>query len=463
MIFCLSALWVAFLPEKTSPPAVSRPSGRLAGWLATAPKPAFTLFAMTAAFSTYFCMYAFRKPFAAADFKDLHSAWFGEMQLKSLLVISQTIGYAISKFLGIKLCSEAQPHRRSQALVGLIVFAELALVAFGLLPVETKFLALFANGLALGMVWGLVVWYLEGRQTSELLLAGLSCSFIIASGITKDVGSALMSPPDWASGFLGSGISEMWMPAATGVVFLPMYLFSVWCLGQLPKPSSEDESARSVREVMNSAHRLAFVKQFFWGLLMLTVTYFFLTAYRDFRDNFQRQLFEALNYPYDSNKLIVSRSEMIVAFVVTGTLALLNMIKDNRRGLMGAYAIMTGGLVLMGAATYLHRAGMISGFWWMTLVGTGAYLAYVPYGSVLFDRLIASTRVVGTAVFAIYVADALGYTGSVGVLLFKEFGQKDISYLAFFEQFTIYLSIFGTVFLIGSCIYFLTRHRHAEG
>ena len=153
---------------------------------------------------------------------------------------------------------------------------------------------------------------------------------------------------------------------------------------------------------------------------------------------------------------------MIVGFTVTGALALLNLIKDNRRGLIGAYVIMVSGLVLMGAATYLHRANVIDGFWWMTLVGTGAYLGYVPYGSVLFDRLIASTRVVGTAVFAIYVADALGYTGSICVLLYKDFGQKDISYLQFFEQFTLYLSMFGSVFLIGSCIYFLTRHRHAE-
>ena len=53
----------------------------------------------------------------------------------------------------------------------------------------------------------------------------------------------------------------------------------------------------------------------------------------------------------------------------------------------------------------------------MILTGTGAYLAYVPYGSVLFDRLIASTRTVGTAVFAINVADSIGYAGSIGVML----------------------------------------------
>ena len=44
---------------------------------------------------------------------------------------------------------------------------------------------MFFNGLPLGMIGGLVVRYLEGRRASELLLAALSCSFIVASGAVK--------------------------------------------------------------------------------------------------------------------------------------------------------------------------------------------------------------------------------------------------------------------------------------
>jgi len=39
--------------------------GRLKTWLAAAPAPILTLFAIATSFSAYFCMYAFRKPFAA--------------------------------------------------------------------------------------------------------------------------------------------------------------------------------------------------------------------------------------------------------------------------------------------------------------------------------------------------------------------------------------------------------------
>ena len=72
-----------------------------------------TIYGIVAAFSTYFCMYAFRKPFSAATFKaDDGSALVflsTGIELKTALVISQILGYALSKYVGIKLCSEVSP------------------------------------------------------------------------------------------------------------------------------------------------------------------------------------------------------------------------------------------------------------------------------------------------------------------------------------------------------------------
>ena len=120
---------------------------------------------------------------------------------------------------------------------------------------------------------------------------------------------------------------------------------------------------------------------------------------------------------------------------------------------------MTGGVVLLGASTALLQLHLISGFWWMTLTGLGSYLAYVPYGSVLFDRLIASTRTVGTAVFAIYLADAIGYTGSVGVQLYKDLAAGSVSRLGFFTGLTWFMCALGVVCLLGSAAYFARRTR----
>ena len=74
------------------------------------------------------------------------------------------------------------------------------------------------------------------------------------------------------------------------------------------------------------------------------------------------------------------------------------------------------GTLMIAAATAAFGLGWVDGLTWMILIGVGLYLAYVPYGCVLFDRLIAATGVVGTAVFMIYVTDAFGYVGSIGVL-----------------------------------------------
>ena len=252
------------------------------------------------------------------------------------------------------------------------------------------------------------------------------------------------------------------MPFVTGLIFLLPFLLSVWLLNQIPQPTEDDMQARVERRTMDGAQRWRFVKQFLPGLLMLMIAYFFLTAYRDFRDNFGVEIFRQLGYG-ETEKAIFTRSELWVAFGVLGAMAMLNLIKSNRWGLIGAFAIMTAGVAMMGVGTLLHEAEKISGLTLMILCGLGSYLAYVPFGTVLFDRLIASTRTAGTAVFAIYVADAIGYSGAICVLLSKDLLAADVSRLEFFRYFTYMMSILGMVLLIASCCYFSFCHTAKHG
>jgi hypothetical protein len=202
------------------------------------------------------------------------------------------------------------------------------------------------------------------------------------------------------------------------------------------------------------------VRQFLPGLVLLVVAYFFLTAYRDFRDVFGSNIFDALGE--GENYQAFTQSETAVGIAVMFPLALLFFIRNNRRGLIAAFVIMISGLVLLAGGTLLLDAGRIDGMTWMITVGVGAYLAYVPFGSVLFDRLIASTRVIGTAVFAIYIADAFGYAGAISVMFYKEFGQPDLSWLEFFRAFTYFMSILGTLLMTAALIYLLAFHRHYD-
>ena len=92
-----------------------------------------------------------------------------EINLKTAFVISQIIGYTISKYLGCKVCSEVSRSSQAKTLIAMIGIALAALVGFAIAPQNLKVVAIFFNGLPLGMIWGLVSRYLEGRKTAELL------------------------------------------------------------------------------------------------------------------------------------------------------------------------------------------------------------------------------------------------------------------------------------------------------
>ena len=94
---------------------------------------------------------------------------------------------------------------------------------------------------------------------------------------------------------------------------------------------------------------------------------------------------------------------------------------------------MAVGMVVLGGGTLLFRAGMVSGLIWMILTGLGSYLAYVPFNTILFERLMAYTRFAGTAVFAIYLADAAGYTGSIILQVGKDIFAGEMQRQFFFE------------------------------
>ncbi|MGB0369637.1 MAG: DUF5690 family protein, partial [Flavobacteriales bacterium] len=222
-------------------------SPKLTEKLSKANPALFSAYAIVAAFSTYFCMYAFRKPVAATGYDDI---FLWGMGIKTVFIISQTIGYTISKFSGIKVIAEMKGSKRALSILGLIGAAELMLLGFAMAPEFIKPVFILLNGLALGLIWGLVFSFLEGRTNTELLGAGLSVSFVVSSGWTKSAGVY----------FLSMGIPEFWMPFVTGLAFATPLLVSVWLLGHIPPPTQADEAARTKRAPMDSKARMQFFK-----------------------------------------------------------------------------------------------------------------------------------------------------------------------------------------------------------
>ncbi|MFT3920921.1 MAG: DUF5690 family protein [Myxococcales bacterium] len=147
----------------------------------------WAVWAVTAAFGTYFCMYFFRKPFTAATFDGAIA--FG-LDFKKVLVVAQVLGYMFSKFIGIKVIAEMPRERRAWGIVVLIAVAEVALLLFAVVPQPWNAACMFVNGLMLGMVFGLVLGFLEGRLLTESLSRWIVCQLHFGGG-SDEVGGHL--------------------------------------------------------------------------------------------------------------------------------------------------------------------------------------------------------------------------------------------------------------------------------
>jgi len=413
-------------------------------WLETRHDAVFTLYASFAAFAAYSCMYAFRKPFAAARFAGLE--FFG-MDYKTILIIAQVFGYMLSKGIGIKVISELTRRRRPFFMVLFIGAAEIALLLFFVVPPPANIVFLFLNGLPLGMIWGLVFSYIEGRNRTDIIALVLCSTFVLASGFVKTVGKAVMN---W-------GVSEFAMPFVTGLIFFAPLLGCLWMLESLPPPTAEDKRLRTERIPMSGRERVKFFLAFAPGLVFMLAAYIPLTAFRDFRDNYMADIWQTLGK--GGSSAIFTSTEAPVAVGVLVVLALVLLVKDNFRAVVINHLAVIAGFAAVGASTLLYEKAFLPSAPWMVLVGFGLFLSYIPFNGVLFDRLIAAFAYKSNAGFLIYVADFLGYLASVGVLAYKSIGQKGMTHVKFFIVSGYVLSVFGTAVMVLSLIYFAARRR----
>ena len=403
----------------------------------------FCVWAIAAAFCTYFCMYAFRKPFTAGTYADMT---LGGIEYKSVLVIAQVLGYTLSKFIGIKVISEITAARRAITIAALIGWAELTLVAFAIVPPPWNFPFLFLNGLSLGMVFGLVLGYLEGRRLTEALAAGLCASFIVSSGVVKSVGRMLI---------LNYGVNEYWMPALTGLIFTPPLLLSIWMLTRIPPPDARDVQERMERVPLTREDRWRFFGRYATGLTLLLGIYVALTVLRSIRDDFAVEIWQDLGE--SGRPEVFAQTETVVMFAVVALNAAAFLIGRNRTAFVVSLSIVGGGFALVGMASLLQSKGHVGPFAFMVLSGIGLYVPYVAFHTTVFERLIAATRDKANLGFLMYLADSTGYLGYVAVMLSRTFGAGRKNMLDFFHT-TSYVVAGGSVAaVVLAGVYFVRR------
>lgn len=406
------------------------------------------LFAAIVAFLTYASVYAYRKPFTVATFEGIS---FWDVSYQTILIICQGIGYMFSKFYGIKFIAELKRLQRWKIILVLVGISWLALLGFALVPPPYGMPFLLINGFMLGFLWGIIFSYVEGRRTTDFIGSAMAVSFIFAGGFTRSV--AVMLRDEWA-------VPQQWLGFVTGLVFLLPLLFFIYLLEKIPAPDAEDIAERTVRLPMDKNARKNFLKQFGFGLLLVTITYVFLTVMRDVRDNFMSNMWNELGY--GSKPAIFTKTETITSLIVLGMMSLLVIIRKNILAFRLVHLVIISGFAIAGIASILFLNGQMSGAMWMQLTGLGLYMGYIPFNCIFFERMIATFRIAGNVGFLIYIADAYGYLGSMVVVLSKEIGRVQLNWVNFYSNGVLLFAVFGIIGTSFSYFYFDRKFKKLQ-
>ena len=397
-------------------------------------------------FLTYAAVYAFRKPFTIGLYLD-EPKIFG-VDYKNILVIAQVLGYTISKFYGIKFIAELNKVGRGWSILILIFLSFIPLLLFPLFKSPWNIIFLFLNGLPLGVLWGLIFSFVEGRKTSDFIGASMAVSFIVSSGFVKSVAK-------WIQ--LSYQLQEKWIPFYTGLVFLVPVIILVYLLEKIPPPTVLETEEKSLRVPMNSTERKHFFKLFSFGLVSFIFIYILLTLFRDIRDNFAADIW--LELGYGNSAAIFTATEIPIAFVVLLLIASMIYINNNKLAFQISQIIILAGFIICGVSTLLFIQHILSGYVWIVLVGLGLYMGYIPFNCILFDRMIASFKIKGNVGYFMYLVDSFGYLASVLVIILKGSMGISISWTYFYSNGVIILSIIGSLVSISTLLYFNKKHK----
>lgn len=404
------------------------------------------IYAALICFLTYASVYAFRKPFTIGTFsaeKDI----FG-LAYKDALVICQVLGYMFSKFYGIRFISELKNIGRGKSVLILLSISWTALLLFALVSPPWNIVFLFVNGFPLGMIWGIIFSFAEGRRTTDFIGATLAVSFIFSSGFVKSVAKWLMIYGD---------VSEKWVPFVTGLIFMIPLLIFIHLLEKIPPPSQKDKDNRVEREAMNATSRKLLFKKYSKGIILLIVVYVFLTIFRDIRDNFAADMWNELGFGNEPS--LFTRTEIPVTILVLILISAMMLIKNNRRAFIITHYLIIAGFILAGSSSLLFSIGLLSPFAWMVCVGLGLYMGYIPFNCILFDRMIAAFGTAGNVGFLMYLADSFGYMGSVGVIITKTLFNVKLQWTILYSVGVMYISVAGIILTLFAIIYFTRKFK----
>lgn len=351
-------------------------------------------------FCLYTLMYAIRKPFSALTYNNI-LVW--GVNVKIWMVLAQLLGYTLSKFIGIKILGGIKNKDRSTYLIGILSIATIPLFLIQYSNAAWWPLLMLLNGFPLGLVWGIIFSFVEGRKFTELIGAILACTFIFSSGWVKSFGLYLQNI---------FHLNSIQIPFTTAFIALIIAAFVIKLLEKLPPPSEEDKLLRNAREPLNAGEQKSFLRDNGKILFPFVIIYGIFTIMRDFRDNFTAEILTENGAFSDQ---IFTHMELKVTLVLLCLVPLFSLIKNHRSALNTTVFSIIMGLLAAVCSTILFANKQISIETMLMITGGGFYLGYILINISVMDRIIGFSGKIAHSGFLMYIADSVGYLFSLTI------------------------------------------------
>ncbi|CAK9096907.1 Uncharacterized protein SCF082_LOCUS45476 [Durusdinium trenchii] len=184
-------------------------------------------------------------------------------------------------------------------------------------------LCIFGSSFVSSFLYGGIVTYLEGRRSTEILLASISASLVFAGTVSRACAAELLH---W-------GVPPRLMPLLLGSVSFLLAAFLLVETARAPPPSRADVAARSARTAMPPSKQWEFVRENLLGVVATIGIWACMAGLRSFRDFYTQQIFAAaLKDDSPSSKVYVLADVpgAILSFI---SLVMMSWVSNNQRAL----------------------------------------------------------------------------------------------------------------------------------
>ena len=310
--------------------------------------------------------------------------------------------------------------------------------------------ALYFNGLSLGCMWGVIFSFLEGRRTTDILASIMGVSMALSSGVAKSLGLYALNQLH---------VSEFWMPALIGAAAFPLLCFTEWMMTRFPKPTEADIASRSERITLNGHQRWALFRRFMPLLILLFGANLLLTVQRDIKEDFIVCIIDVGTI----SSWAFAQIDSIATFVLLAVFALLATTYNHLKVLCMLLMLSTVGMGTLAFLGATEGNETIPTTIWLFLQSLCLDIAYLSFQTIFFERFIACFKIKGNVGFFIITIDFVGYLGTLGLLLFKEFCASHIDWTSFYNHMSLYIGVACCFAFIASLVYMIHVRNRKQG